>query len=63
MAGMQRVVEVHTGQHREDVGLQERDEQFEGVEADGHQERQHRDQLGRGRGGGQQHDDEAARTR
>ena len=40
-AWVKRVVEIHAGQHRENVGLQERDEQFEGVEPDRHGERQY----------------------
>ena len=39
-AGMQRVVQVHAGEHREDISLQERDKQLERSERDHHAERQ-----------------------
>ena len=35
VAGVQRVVEIDAGQDREDIGLQERDEEFERGERDG----------------------------
>src|SRR6478752_9500666 len=59
VTGVKRVVEVHAGQHREYIGLQERHKEFEGVEADRHDERQHRERLDR-RARAEKHDDETA---
>ena len=41
MSRMNGVVEVDAGQDREHVGLQERDQQFEGVQRDRERQRQH----------------------
>ena len=42
-AGMEGVVEIHAGEHGEDVSLQERDEKFERQHCQRHDERQRRD--------------------
>src|SRR6202020_2603303 len=60
VTGVKRVVEIHASQHREHIGLQERDQKFESLEANRHEERQHRERLDRG-GGSEQHDDEGAK--
>src|SRR3990172_1212515 len=56
--GMQCVVEIHAGEHGEHIGLQERHQDFEGGQGDGHCQRQRR-QRGEA-AGAEQHDDEAA---
>ena len=40
MARVQCVVEIHAGEHCENIGLQERHEEFQAGERDGHQKRQ-----------------------
>src|SRR5580704_3258708 len=59
VTGVKRVVEIHAGQHGEHIGLQERDQKFERVEADRHDKRQNRERL-YGCARAEQHDDEAA---
>src|SRR5262245_34637849 len=58
MPRMQRIVEVHAGQHREHVGLQEGNQQLQRRQGDGHQQRQRR--QGSVGTGAEQHDDKAA---
>lgn len=59
VAGVQRVVEIDAGQDREDIGLQESDEELHRSQRNRQQQRQRRDD-GRSATRGDERDDEAA---